>query len=582
MSEWLPVNQNVNDSEGHIFNHEQYPLLIKSVHGKGRCVFATKEYRRGDVILMEHPYAMVIHHYLQATCSTCGHTPTTGQIYGISPDDPQRYCSQQCLTTDSMIHTIEAQALKLSRQLGVDGGIDPCSLLVRIAALRKVEAENQTSSTTLPVLGPLNTFSQIMNLEAASSSLSEDSIRDIQRVAKAMSELINSCNLQLSTDEAFRLLLIIQCNAHKIKDGKYDVALGLFPLTSMLNHSCTPNCFHSYLIDATESHSPPTLVIRALCDIHPGDEICYNYIPLYQSTDTRQAQLFRAYSFTCSCPRCQFNLTQNHISGQDFALDDVISLPVTSSNSGISPFECSTEVLTCHSLLSRSIDSNNKSAIISIIKKLTTLCSNEMKMSMFDPSNEILLTAYQTISRGCEFLLNGRISLHNNYKKREILMENESSESLFHDQKYSMIGIAFTTVALGSILKFTNLRNNETGELEEFIGYCLFHLHEISQKIRKLGISNEANDEILQLFEQFTSESLSKEEFLIILGNLILICLKLSNYYWVFVEGDLRLRNIITLACRYPLEYYHQESRSVYELFILSSKVSKFDSIQNM
>jgi hypothetical protein len=570
-----------------ILTHSEYPLEVCSLPGRGRCVIASKDYHRGDVILMEEPYAMVIHHYLQATCATCGTTPNSGQIFGISPDDPQRYCSQQCLTNDSRIHTAEAQAMKLSRELGVDGGLDACNLLIRIAAVRKFESSSENSRPkSFPLLGRSNLFSHVMSLEPASLSLSEESIRDIRRVAVAMSELLLSCELEMTVEEAYQLLLIIQCNAHRIKDGSGDVALGLFPLTSMLNHSCAPNCFHSYLINSASE--PPSLVIRALCDIKQGEELCYNYIPLYQSTDIRQGQLYRAYSFTCQCLRCQYNnltLALDRSTEGSYPLDDVISLPTNSPTAGVSPFECSTEVLTCHSLLSRAIDAKNNSAIQSIIKKLTALCANEKKMSIFHPSNEILLTTYQTISKGCRFLFSRE-------EEQPTGKEGETKgvDHLLLEQKNCLTAIGFTCLALGSVLKFTKVRNDETSELEGLIGSTLHRLHGVVDRLQDPGLCSSLSPEQISLNEKLSElfrlssrgSSFTCGEFLDLMTVMVLLCLNHCQYAW---ETDPRVTDLVYVASQYPSQCYRDQqpqpqSQPLSQAFILSSKASKFESLR--
>lgn len=128
-------------------------IIIKE--GKGRCFISTKEYNKGDIILLEYPYSLIItNNYISTTCSYCGNIPSNGQIYGISIDDPIRYCTQECLQNDTKIHSIEIKALKEINELGIDGGNDPCSLLVRIAAIRKFEKkQKKTKLIQYPLIG---------------------------------------------------------------------------------------------------------------------------------------------------------------------------------------------------------------------------------------------------------------------------------------------------------------------------------------------------------------------------------------------------------------------------------------------
>lgn len=481
-----------------------------------------------------------------------------------------------------------------------------------------------------------------MTLEAPESSLSEEAKQDIYRVATVMSNILESCNLQMSIDEAYKLLLIIQSNAHRIKDSsKNEIALGLFPMVSMLNHSCTPNCYQSYYIDP-QNHSPPSLLIRALCDISIGDEICYNYIPLYQSTDIRQGQLFRAYSFICDCKRCLDNkaydlnnththnnnnndnnnnnthnninnietnsININNINNNDesnidrndfYSYDNIISLP-TQINTNVTSFECSTEILTCHSLLTRSITNNNKSAVQSIIKKLTNICSNSNKMLLFHPCNEILLTTYQTISKGCEFLLGTKSYLLSNYQHNNIQFYNNLSSKTekINYQKYLMYCIGFTILSLGSILKYTKIRNNEVCEFEELIGLCFYHLNHLTNHLIELESQesltqnntpnnnnnesqNENNSKLIELFGYLlnNTSNYSLLEFFDIVTVIILLCLKSSNYYY---ENDPRIVELIHISLKEPFEYYLKNENKLEDIFFKLSQETKIDENNNL
>ena len=149
-----------------------------------------------------------------------------------------------------------------------------------------------------------NTFEHVLLLEANTKSVTPEVARDVVRTTAHLSTIARTSNLNLSAVEVRQLLYSIQCNAHLIvanQRGLKAVALGLFPLTSMMNHSCNPNCTHRFLI---EQGKPPKLIMRAIQIIEKGEELCYSYVNLYQSTTARRSQLNSAYSFLCICERC--------------------------------------------------------------------------------------------------------------------------------------------------------------------------------------------------------------------------------------------------------------------------------------
>jgi hypothetical protein len=124
------------------------------------------------------------------------------------------------------------------------------------------------------------------------------------QISKVLSTLLLERGVSLSAAEALHLLLAIQCNAHRIvtdTDGQLPVALGLFPTTSMMNHSCDPNCAHEFKIT---KGGRPMLLMRAMVDVEANTELTYSYTKLYQATSERQSQLMSAYGFSCACSRC--------------------------------------------------------------------------------------------------------------------------------------------------------------------------------------------------------------------------------------------------------------------------------------
>ncbi|XP_031343387.1 SET domain-containing protein SmydA-8-like isoform X3 [Photinus pyralis] len=73
---------------------------------------------------------------------------------------------------------------------------------------------------------------------------------------------------------------------------------GLYPLSSMLNHSCTPNISHYF-----DSHQKMT--VKASMPIKKGDEICHSYTKTFWGTCVRQPYLRQTKHFSCVCFRCQ-------------------------------------------------------------------------------------------------------------------------------------------------------------------------------------------------------------------------------------------------------------------------------------
>ncbi|GFY39882.1 SET and MYND domain-containing protein 4 [Trichonephila inaurata madagascariensis] len=76
------------------------------------------------------------------------------------------------------------------------------------------------------------------------------------------------------------------------------VASGIFPSASLMNHSCNPTVISSFCKNV--------LIVRAICDVEPGQEIFNCYGPHYRRMprEDRQRSLLEQYFFICECDAC--------------------------------------------------------------------------------------------------------------------------------------------------------------------------------------------------------------------------------------------------------------------------------------
>jgi len=491
------------DNGGIRHKNGELALSLEQREGRNRCVIAKKRFQRGDVVLQEVPYSLIIPaNYTAVACMHCGHVPdaTKGeQIYGVAADDPIRYCSQQCLQADATLHALEARAVQAFQELSIEGNTEALRLIIRIAALKRQEILNMKLTLGVPdypLWGSSNLYAHVMSLEAPTGNIDAEALTDIQAVAQVMSELLDDADISLSDHDVNHLLLAIQSNAHRVVDAdKRCVGLGTFPLTSMLNHSCSPNCSHHFIVRQGE---PPALVMQAIADINEGDELCYNYIPLYQSTERRRQQLSTAYSFTCSCQRCSestesitqaeegssiFNFQTSNKFPRDHILSDVNI--ISSSDSAIDestldfdtvvPVDgkvlnaISTEISMCNNLLASA--SSNPKVCKSVNKKLVKFFSDKNKAGALHPCHELVLNAYVTSAKVSDSLLSQCDGVAGDGGSAGILTVEEV-------QQFSQASVGLGALALGCIIKFTHVRNDDVAELEAIIGRGLMCLEE--------------------------------------------------------------------------------------------------------
>lgn len=143
-----------HDIDRHVYVLKtSYGIALSEQSGRGRCVVATKDYSRGDIVLQEEPAEFVLFSSsLDYSCAYCAYSPQNGQIFGLNSEDPYRYCSASCISRDRELHNLERQALSRVRALGIEGSMDSCNLVMRIAAKRKI-LDSTIESPRFPLMG---------------------------------------------------------------------------------------------------------------------------------------------------------------------------------------------------------------------------------------------------------------------------------------------------------------------------------------------------------------------------------------------------------------------------------------------
>jgi len=104
-------------------------------------------------------------------------------------------------------------------------------------------------------------------------------------------------------DQLFRIVGVLNTNAFEApcRSGGHETLLrGLFPLTAIMNHECTPNASH-YFEDGRLA------VVRAARDIPKGGEITTTYTKILWGNLTRNIFLKMTKHFACDCARCHDN-----------------------------------------------------------------------------------------------------------------------------------------------------------------------------------------------------------------------------------------------------------------------------------
>lgn len=97
---------------------------------------------------------------------------------------------------------------------------------------------------------------------------------------------------------------------------------GLYTIQSTINHSCLPNAVVEF------PYSNSTLVLKAIRNIEPEEEVCIAYLDeclLERSRHSRQKALSSQYLFICQCARCSMEIDDPDVTSEEDYDDDDMS-----------------------------------------------------------------------------------------------------------------------------------------------------------------------------------------------------------------------------------------------------------------
>ncbi|XP_073833645.1 SET and MYND domain containing, arthropod-specific, member 8 isoform X1 [Musca autumnalis] len=196
-------------------------------------------------------------------------------------------------------------------------------------------------------------------------------------------------------DKLFRVVGVLNTNAFEApcRVGDHEILLrGLFPLTAVMNHECTPNASHYF-------DNGRMAVVRAARFIPKGGEVTTTYTKILWSNLTRCIFLKMTKNFICDCTRCNDNTENGTYLSALFCREQGckgIVIPVQTKT--LQPdWRCLTcETVFPHSKMARYQDFalntiNNRINACSITDMITFI--NEMCPRFCPPCNYVLVEA---------------------------------------------------------------------------------------------------------------------------------------------------------------------------------------------
>ncbi|KAK6246152.1 hypothetical protein SCA6_009242 [Theobroma cacao] len=262
-------------------------LTIKSILPKRRCLFATRDFIPGEVIMREEPYVCI------PTCSdlpVCQRCFKSGRaLLKCASCNMVWYCDAECQRLDWKLHKLECRAISRLEKKWRELVTPEIRLLVKLLIRRKLQCEKAIPTT------PIDNFSLVEAMIAHRYNMETEKVVAFEMKAEIVKQMLQQPRFNL--DEAVNTFCKISCNAHAIVDIDMEpLGTGLYPVMSIINHSCLPN--------AVLVFEGKLAVLRALLPVGKGDEVLISYIDLCQTTRDRWDDLNAKYHFICSCRRC--------------------------------------------------------------------------------------------------------------------------------------------------------------------------------------------------------------------------------------------------------------------------------------
>ncbi|KAK3149596.1 hypothetical protein QOZ80_3AG0219600 [Eleusine coracana subsp. coracana] len=261
-------------------------LAVASVPAKGRGLVATRSFFPGEVIISQEPYTSTPNKI--SVGSACDHCFSTGHLRKCSVCRVVWYCGSACQKEEWKLHQLECQAIAALTEDRKKMLTPTIRLMVQLVLKRKMQNEK-----VIPSSG-IDNYSLVDGLESHISKVDENQLVLYAQMANLVNLILPS--LELDLKEIAHTFSKFSCNAHTICDPELrPLGTGLFPIISIINHSCIPNAV--LIFDGR------TAYVRALQPISKDEEISISYIETAAVTKKRQDDL-KQYFFICTCLRC--------------------------------------------------------------------------------------------------------------------------------------------------------------------------------------------------------------------------------------------------------------------------------------
>ncbi len=266
----------------------------------------------GTVLLRETSYIWIpTDPSREFVCHSCAldfaaaHPSRSRRVDCEGCDGQTHYCSAKCRDEQALLHQPICPILRDAPLLADRHHCPPDLVRALIALVAKraaslqecAESPNHEALRSDPLVYEAGheAFSQML---VHAGALDSESRRSLRALASSICDRLPE-EIRPPLDLFLMWASQINSNSHglnRTNAANESMGFGLFPLGSIFNHSCLPNCIYT--------NEGPQLVVRLLRPVLEGEELCVNYTELYAARDERRAELHATKSFECRCRRC--------------------------------------------------------------------------------------------------------------------------------------------------------------------------------------------------------------------------------------------------------------------------------------
>jgi len=253
------------------------PWTTREVSGQGKCLVATRSIKPLEVVIEDS--AVVTVPVGKMSCVGCGRGVNCAYScsFCLLP-----LCGSGCPRGD--IHKIECPSLEkcVSEPLTLSGKNHP--IFSAVGCIRFLQMKHKEPENYLKLISLDPQIERIKTDNRASKLLC-----DIKEQLKHLDYK------EEDIDHAYGLLKLYGYNLPDVPDGK---VRSIFPVQSLLNHSCLPN------LQYIEKEGGRKIVLQSTTKIEKGELLTVRFTPFLQGRISLTKWLNEQRYISCKCPRC--------------------------------------------------------------------------------------------------------------------------------------------------------------------------------------------------------------------------------------------------------------------------------------